>query len=161
MTGLRVIEVKWLAQEHALSEPTKACLASESEPFPSTSFSCFPAILWAFVPVISSAGCVFLLFVHKVSSQSSACLWNIEDPLGRVTLGRKRERKGQEMMLGREAEARSARRWIFIFRAVGSIEDFKQQVTISAVALGRSLLLLGGEGLGDISLSLIPCGCWK
>lgn len=63
------------------------------------------------------------------------------------------------MVLGREAEARSARRWIFIFRAVGSIEDFKQQVTTSAVALGRSLLLLGG-GLGDISLSL-PCGCWK
>ena len=57
------------------------------------------------------------------------------------------------MVLGREAEARSARRWIFIFRAVGSIEDFKQQVTTSAVALGRSLLLLGGEGLGDISLS--------
>lgn len=78
-----------------------------------------------------------------------------------MTLGRKRERKGQEMVFGREAEARSARRWIFIFRAVRSIEDFKQQVTISAVALGRSLLLLGGEGLGDISLSLIPCGCWK
>lgn len=78
-----------------------------------------------------------------------------------MTLGRKRERKGQEMVLGREAEARSARRWIFIFRAVGSIEDFKQPVTISAVALGRSLFLLGREELRDISFSLIPCGCWK
>ena len=35
-----------------------------------------------------------------------------------------------------------------------SIEGFKQQVTTSAVALGRSLLLLGGERIGGpLSLS--------
>lgn len=37
--------------------------------------------------------------------------------------------------------------WVlFIFRAVGSIEVFKQQVTASDVALGGSLGLLGGGG---------------
>lgn len=47
-----------------------------------------------------------------------------------------------------------------MLRAVRSIEGFKQQVTTSAVALGRSLLLLGGERIGgplSLSLSLIPC----
>lgn len=68
--------------------------------------------------------------------------------------------EGQEMVLGREAGADLEGGWIFVLRAVRSIEGFKQQVTTSAVALGRSLLLLGGERIGgplSLSLSLIPC----
>lgn len=38
--------------------------------------------------------------------------------------------------------------WIFIFRAVGGIEGFKQQVTVSDVALGRPPSLLGGNWTG-------------
>lgn len=61
--------------------------------------------------------------------------------------------EGQEMVLGKEA----GRTWEGGFLSLGQLEAlkvFKQQVTTSAVALGRSLLLLGGERIGGpLSLS--------